>query len=192
MTLAQIMTLALRQLDEDPEDISEYDELFRAYANQGYQIALAEYVRPREMRTYRSDERGVIRMEEDVRRIVELRQRMNGDKIRRNVFFQLSATGRTIETAYPDTEFIAVCEIVPPMLETESDEPVHLPQEAHSALADYICYRHLSNGNMAKQAKAQYYQQQFYQAMQRIRPQGFGSVREFQNLYAVTDVRWTR
>ena len=38
MTLAEIMRLALRQLDEDAAEIAEYAELFRMWANQGYQI----------------------------------------------------------------------------------------------------------------------------------------------------------
>ena len=51
MTLGQIMRLALRQLDEDPADIAEYAELFRMWANQGYQIILGQYYKPREMIT---------------------------------------------------------------------------------------------------------------------------------------------
>ena len=39
MTLAQIMTLALRQLDEDIQDLSEYEDVFRVYANIGHDIA---------------------------------------------------------------------------------------------------------------------------------------------------------
>ena len=189
MTLSQIMTLALRQLDEDPEDISEYDEMFRVYANMGYQIAVTEYAKIRETREYRTDAQGAFELERDVRRIVELRQRMTPERIRRNVFFELDAMGGLVMTAYPDAEFIAICEIMPPALETDTDEPVHLPQEAHAALSDYICFRHLSNGNMAKQSKAQFYQTQFYQAMQRLRPQGMGSVKSFTNLYAATDIR---
>ena len=48
MTLANIMKLALRQLDEAAEDIAEYDELFRSYANMGYMIALRLFLKPRE------------------------------------------------------------------------------------------------------------------------------------------------
>ena len=50
MTLVQIMRLALRQLDEDVADLAEYRDLFVAYANQGYQIALTQYVKPDEAR----------------------------------------------------------------------------------------------------------------------------------------------
>lgn len=192
MTLAQIMKLALRQLDEDPEDISEYDDLFRVYANQGYKIATSEYVRPRDTREMRSDEDGIIYLDGDVRAIIEIRRKLDGDRLQRNVMYDMLPTGDAIRTAYPDTKYLAVCEIDAPEMEAESDEPVYLPAEAHSALADYICFRHLSNGNMAKQSKAQFYQTQFYQAMQRVRPQGFGSVRNMQNLYIATDIRWTR
>ena len=192
MTLAQIMTLALRQLDEDPEDISEYDELFRVYANMGYQIAATQYVKPRETRTYRADEHGAIRIDPDVRRVVELRRRMDAERIHRNTLFEVSPMGDCLLTAYPGAEFIAVCEVAPPPMETDTDEPTCLPPEAHAAIADYICFRHLSSGNMAKQSRAQFYERQFYQEMQRINPQGTGSVTGFSNLYAATDIRWTR
>ncbi|MEI3413646.1 MAG: hypothetical protein V8Q88_00480 [Christensenellales bacterium] len=76
-------------------------------------------------------------------------------------------------------------------LEDGQDEP-QLPEYAHAALADYICYRHLSSGNLAKQSRAQFYQTSFYQAMQRIRPEGMGSVTRFRNLYEVTDARYCK
>lgn len=192
MTLAQIMTLALRQLDEDPEDISEYDDVFRVYANQGYRIAMSEYVKPRETRQARSDDRGMVYLDSDVRRVIELRERLAGDKIRRNVLLTLSPDGTALMTDYPNREFVLLCEIEPQDMENENDEPERLPESAHSALSDYICFRHLSNGNMAKQSKAQFYQTQFYQAMQRLRPQGMGSVRNFTNLYQATDIRNVR
>ena len=44
MTLSQIIAQALRQLDEDAEDVSEYEERFRVYANMGYDIAVREYL----------------------------------------------------------------------------------------------------------------------------------------------------
>ena len=67
-----------------------------------------------------------------------------------------------------------------------------LPAYAHAALSDYICYRHLSSGNLAKQSRAQFYQNSFYQEMNRIRPQGMGSVTRMRNLYEATDVRYRR
>ena len=55
MTLAGIMKLAMKQLDEAVEDISEYDELFRSYANMGYMIALRLFLKPRETFRLESD-----------------------------------------------------------------------------------------------------------------------------------------
>lgn len=191
MTLAQIMTLALRQLDEDPEDISEFDDLFRVYANAGYRIAVDEYVKPKEWRDMRSDDTGSIYLDSDVRRVTLLQEKESG-RVHRNTLFTLSPDGAKIETGRPDKAFIGVCEVTTHDMERESDEPSRLPNEAHAALADYICFRHLSNGNMAKQSKAQFYQTQFYQAMQRLRPQGMGSVKGFTNLYAATDIRRVR
>ena len=85
----------------------------------------------------------------------------------------------------------AVCEVAFYPLEDGKDEP-QLPEYAHAALADYICYRHLSSGNLAKQSRAQFYQTSFYQTMQRIRPEGMGSVTRFRNLYEVTDARYCK
>lgn len=192
MTLAQIMTLALRQLDEDPEDISEYDDLFRAYANEGYRIGAEDYARPRDVRESTSDDEGMIALDRDVRRVVEVRQKMDGGRIRRNVLFYPSPTGDEISVAEKRKAHILVVETSISDMENDTDEPNKLPEQAHAALADYICYRHLSNGNMAKQSKAQHYQARFYQAMQRLRPRGMGSVRNFTNLYAATDIRNVR
>ena len=58
MTLAQIMTLALRQLDEDAQDLSEYESAFKVYANIGYDIAVREYLKPKEWFEVKTDERG--------------------------------------------------------------------------------------------------------------------------------------
>ena len=44
MTLSQIIAQALRQLGEDPQDVSEYEEAFRIYANMGCDIAVREYL----------------------------------------------------------------------------------------------------------------------------------------------------
>ena len=48
MTLAEIMRLALRQLDEDPADISEFADLFRSYANLGYKLLVFKIKEKRE------------------------------------------------------------------------------------------------------------------------------------------------
>ena len=190
MTLAQIMTLALRQLDEDPEDISEYDDLFRSYANEGYRLAAEDWVKPRDTREAISDENGYIALDSDVRRVVEVRQRYDSGKIRRNVQYYTAPTGDEISVTEKNKKHILVVEVSVADMVNDTDEPEKLPKEFHPAIADYICYRHLSNGNMAKQSKAQFYRQSFYQAMARVRPQGMGSVKGFANLYAVTDIRY--
>lgn len=190
MTLSQIMMLALRQLDEDPQDISEYDELFRVYANMGYRIAIGEHIKPRRETDVRSDENGVIAVSEDWVRVVELKRKLGDRSV--NALFELDATGQNIVTLHPESDFHLVVEVRGRDMENGTDEPEYLPEEAHHALVDYICYRHLMNGNMAKQSRAQQYLQAFYQAMQRLRPQGFGSVTGYRNLYAASDIRWTR
>ena len=64
-------------------------------------------------------------------------------------------------------------------MEDGSDEP-QIPEWAQAYLADYICYRYLSNGNPVKQRQAQFYLNSFLRGMQRLRPQGMGSVTRVQ------------
>lgn len=187
MTLAQIMKLALRQLDEDPEDISEYDELFRSYANVGYQIALRDYYKPRDVLTVKTDKDGAAEMP---RRIICMYDLME-EKTRRRIPCELSPTGRKIFTAQPDAELVMVCEMEQAALENDTDEP-NLPEHTHHALVDYICYRHLLSGNLAKQSRAQAFLQSFYQTMKQLRPQGSGTVKDIYNLYSASDIRNVR
>ena len=58
MTYAQIKQLALRQLDEDPHDMDEFGDLLGTYVNEGYQTALIDYYRPREVYTLKTDAEG--------------------------------------------------------------------------------------------------------------------------------------
>ena len=185
MTLANIMKLALRQLDEAAEDIAEYDELFRSYANMGYMIALRLFLKPRETFELTTDAQGRADISAlPVMRVVEMRNAQG-----RPVRFSLSADGRTIETKEKDAAVQALCEVEWPALEADTDEP-RLPQYAHPALADYICYRHLSSGNLAKQSRAQHFRNEFYAQMQRLSPRPSGGVTGYRNFYTVTDSRW--
>ena len=181
MTLLGIMKLALRQLDEAAEDLSEYDELFRSYANMGYMIAVRLFLRPRECFEIATDEEGRAEIRAlPLGRIIELR-----DKAGFDVPFDVEADGAHIRTGRRNEKLRAVCEIEAEEMSGETDVPV-LPEYAHPALADYICYRHLSSGNLAKQSRAQFFYQSFYQQMRALRPQGAESVTRMKNLYAVT------
>lgn len=182
MTLAEIMRLALRQLDEDPADIGDYEDLFKAYANEGYHIAVSQFYKPKETLHLLTDGSG--RADMDIVRIVTLR-----DEDGRDVGFAVSADGESIETGKTDTLLCAVCEVDYPPMERASDEP-RIPEYAHHALVDYICYRHLLAGNAAKQNRAMRFYQIFMQAMQQMRPQSAGSVTRFGNLYTVSDARY--
>lgn len=191
MTLSQIIAQALRQLGEDPQDVSEYEESFTVYANMGYDIAVREYLKPRRSFCVSVDEEKHAPMPGRMiaTRIVSLR-----DENQRDVAFDLDPDGRGLSVWRDDLkgkELRAVCEVQLPPLESGEDEP-QLPLFAHAALSDYICYRHLSSGNLAKQSRAQFYQTSFYQTMQRIRPEGMGSVTRLCNLYEVSDVRYRR
>lgn len=187
MTLANIMKLALRQLDEAAEDIAEYDELFKSYANMGYMIALRLFLKPRETFELTTDDQGSADISAlPVMRVVEARNAQG-----RPVRFSLSADGTAMKTGEKEAAIRVLCEVEWPALEQDTDEP-RLPQYAHPALADYICYRHLSSGNLAKQSRAEFFRQSFYQQMRTINPQGAGSVTHLRNLYAVTDARYRR
>jgi len=184
MTLAQIMHLALRQLDEDPADVSEHDDLMRAYANEGYQIVMRELYRPRYEMTLETDESGTARIAGlPISRIAALH-----DESGRVVAYTLSPDGTAVRTQARCAELAATVETEHPPLRCDTDEPA-FPEYAHSVLADYICYRHLSCGSPAKQQRALFFQKRFWERARRIRPRGAGSVTGMTGLYAATDVR---
>lgn len=124
MTVGEIYTQALLELDESTEDLHEFEQKFNHYLNIGYQIALRDYYKPQEL------------MSEPL--------------------------------ANPD------------------DVP-NLPEHAHHGLVDYICYRHLSSGNLAKQSRAQFYRQSFYEAMRMLHPQN-SSPGKYVNFYEATNL----
>ena len=90
MTLSQIIAQALRQLDEDAEDVSEYEERFRVYANMGYDIAVREYLKPRRIFYTEVDEEGNAPVPGlTVVRVIELRDKNGFD-----IGFDLDPCGR--------------------------------------------------------------------------------------------------
>lgn len=187
MTLAEIMRLALRQLDEDPADIAEYADLFKMWANQGYQIIQQQYYKPREKLTLRTSDKGNAIIDGlGIVHIVRLQ-----DKNGRDIAYERSADGVLIHTPMRDAVLTAVCEMEPQTLESDTDEPA-FPEYAHAMLVDYICYKHLIRGNGAKQNRAQAFHGEFYRQAQQLKPQGGGSVTGMKNLYAASDIRYTR
>lgn len=110
------------------------------------------------------------------------------DEDGRKAAVRLTPDGAALETGRADASLELTCEVERPRLERLEDEP-ELPEHAHSALVDYICFRYLSTGNLAKQSRAQAYQSSFYTTARRLKPQGRGSVTRMKNLYAVTDIR---
>lgn len=184
MTLAQIMHLALRQLDEDPADVSEHDDLLRAYANEGYQIVMREIYRPRYVMTLETDERGAASIEGlPIIRIASL-----CDESGRMIAHALSPDGTKIQTRVRRGELAATVETEHPPLVRDTDEP-KFPEWAHGVLADYICYRHLSCGSVVKQQRAQVFHARFWENARRIRAHGMGSAARLAGLYAASDIR---
>lgn len=185
MTLAQIILRAINLLDEDPQDVDEFHDLFMAFANEGYRIAVTQYIKPRQRFPIRTDKNGSASLFfGDITRVVSLE-----DEMGYQVWFDLSEDGMRIRTRRPSENMLALCEIGYPDMEHDDDVP-RLPAFLHPALADYICYRYLSSGNLARQSRAQVFSANFYRAMQAARPQGMGSVTRLQNLYAVTEARY--
>lgn len=182
MVLAQIIRLALRQLDEDAAEAAQHEELFTIYANTGYQILLRRYVRPQTRLTLRTDGSGAAELNGlGAMRVLSV-QNAQG----REMGFTLSGDGERLLTPLCDEE-VTVCvqEETPPL--EPGDEP-RLPEAIHAALADYICYRHLMTGSVAKQARAEAFRQSFYAQAQLLLPQG-GTAGRMKNLYAATDIR---
>ena len=188
MTYAQIKQLALQQLDEDPADMAEHGEMLGVYVNEGYQQALLDFLRPRDTFILPTDKDGEVSIEGmGIQRIVEVAEADHGY----SAWATMSAMGDRLHTAVRDGRVKVTALVTYPDLQLESEEP-RIPAWAHGALADYACFRYLSNGNLAKQSRAQFYFQRYMTTMDRIRPQGMGSVTGYKGLYTVTDARWVR
>ncbi|MBE5798368.1 MAG: hypothetical protein E7321_00250 [Clostridiales bacterium] len=184
MTADQIIRHAMLELDEDPGDMSEYDQRFRMYMNTGYQLILRQYYKPRETFVCHADENGRVNLDGfDIERVVEMR-----DKTGRCVPFGVCPDGCGMhQTAVRNQDVTVICQVNYPALESGLDVP-RIPEHVHDALVSYICYKHLSGGNLAKQSRAQVYLQSFYEAMRMLRPMGAGSVTAYKNLYSATNI----
>lgn len=181
MTLAYIMTAALMELDEDPGDISEYASRFKRYVNDGYHIAVRDYLKPRSSEPLKSDKNGRVYIDGiEMERVISVY-----DSDGRELPWEISPDGEMVITSARNKEVWILYEKDFPMLLNDMDEPM-LPEFAHSALVDYICYRHLTSGNLAKQSRAQVYLRMFYETLSRIQAEAHGSVRNFRNLYEST------
>ena len=110
MTLSQLIAHALRQLDENAEDVSEYEESFKVYANMGYDIAVREYLKPRRIFYTDVDEEGNAPVPGLLAtRVVELR-----DEYGRDVGYDLDPDGRGLHIWRGDLAgktLRAVCEV---------------------------------------------------------------------------------
>lgn len=187
MTLAQIMELALRQLDEEITDIDEFETLFKHYANEGYTIAQRKWLHPRETIMLFTDDNGCASIDGlGITRLIELHHE-NGWKVP----YEVSPDGRKIRTRAKVQTLEALCEISFPVLKHAADEP-KIPEYAHGALVDYICYRHLVNGSAGKQSRAQMYLLQFERAMREMSSESEGRVTQMTGLYEASDIRSVR
>lgn len=184
MTLAEIMRLALRQLDEDPADISEFADMFRSYANLGYKILVSRFLKPKEIMSAKTDDKGEAYVEgmglDHITSVI--------DEFGQHVWYRPSEDGTKIITRHRNTMLTITYVAEYPPMQEDTEEP-RIPEYAHHALVDYICYRYLMNGNAAKQNRAMLFYQSFEQTARMIKPQGGGSVSNFRNLYAATDIR---
>lgn len=189
MTLAQIMRLALRQLDEDPADISDFRDLFIEYLNEGYEKAVRDYLRPRNTFQFVTDDDGVI----DITGIpIDSIVSVVADDFGMALHASMGPDGHSIKVYggrnAANLAVTVIARIRFPRLEKDVEEP-RLPVETHMALVDYICYRYKLTGNLAKQSQAQAFLARYQEALQRIRYVGQGSVVNHQNLYSATSRR---
>lgn len=186
MTLANIMKLAMRQLDEDPADIAEHEELFKVFANAGYQILLRNYYKSKSTMQMQTGEDGEVYLEGfGIVRVIAVRSEHG-----RELLFNISEDGERLITPLHNAQVTVIYEEEMPELD-KGDEP-RLPSYVHPALADYICYRHLSLGNMAKQSRAEFFRQSFYTQAQQLNPKNGSGVRQVKNLYTATSIRYGR
>lgn len=188
MTLAQIMRLALRQLDEDPADIDDFRDLFVEYVNEGYLKAVNDYLKPRKSFDIVTDDHGdAVIKGWHVRSIVYAKSERGDD-----LLVDVNPEGDSIhihDRAYWEKPITLLCRIEYPPLSEDTDEP-RIPQSAHLGLVDYVCYKYKSIGNLAKQSQAQPYLSQYLSAMQSIEPVADGSVTHRKNLYRATSRSW--
>ena len=189
MTLAQIMRLALRQLDEDPADIDDFRDLFIEYCNEGYQRAVNDYLKPRREYQLTTDEHGNAYIEGlSIRSIISAKLEESG----REVLSDLTSDGKQIhvhDRIYWEKPILVLCVVELPPLVKDDDEP-QIPPSTHLGLVDYICYRYKSTGNLAKQSQAQPYLSQYMTAMLTIKRDASGSVTHKKNLYQATSRYW--
>jgi len=151
----------------------------------GYMIAIRMFYKPRETYVLMTDEKGRADLcALPIRRIVGVKDEKN-----RTIRFDIDLDGRAIHTGEREKVLYVLCEVERAAMCSATDEP-RLPEYAHAALADYICYRHLSSGSLGKQSRAEFFRQSFYQQMRTLSCEGEGSVTRMKNLYAVTDARY--
>lgn len=183
MNVSVILKNVMLELDEDLADIADYEEKFKMYLNMGYQIILRQYYKPRETFIVHTDKQGRVDLTGfDVEQVIEMQAR-NG----RRVQFRACSDGcGAYQTTARDEEVSVVCQVNYPALVKDEDIP-NIPEHAHYALVQYVCYKHLSSGNLAKQSRAQYYRQSFYEAMSMLKPMGTGSVTTYINFYSATN-----
>ncbi|MBE5798329.1 MAG: hypothetical protein E7321_00050 [Clostridiales bacterium] len=183
MNVSAILHHVMLELDEDPADINDYDQKFMMYLNMGYQLILRQHYKPRETYLSQADERGMVNLSGyDIDCVVQMQ-----DEDGRIVHFRADAQGDGVyHTTARDEDVVVVCQVTYPPLSGELDVP-RIPEHVHYALVQYICYKHLSSGNLAKQSRAQYYKQSFYEMMSMLKPVGTGSVTTYTNFYSATN-----
>lgn len=183
MTVGEILTAAMHELDEDPADLNEHRARFMLYLNTGYQTILRKYYRPRETLCMHTDEDGWLNLYgHDVEQVLSIRDHRG----RHVSFTPCDDDSGDVEIGLRDADVYVLCQVNCPPLGDITDEP-KLPEHAHYALVLYICWKHLQSGNLAKQSRAQVYMNGFYEVMNMLQPMGTGSVKTYTNFYAATN-----
>ena len=153
MTLKEIMELSLRLMMEDVDDdtLTEYGPLLKSVINDAYMdICRFKYVPTKSENIALSDGAfNVLNLSETLNDIIKIKY---GDKelpfnIEDGVCSVFSLTDETVSVRYS---------YLPPVLSADTDVPI-IPEEFHTALADYAVFRALGTGSSARQTRALFF-----------------------------------
>lgn len=182
MKLGQIVKMVMVQAGEDVEDTEEYRESIIIYINEGYRRMMEKCKPTRTATLYAEAGKIDIAGIGDMREITSVRMNESGREVRYE-----AAGGMEIRVGGGDAAYDVEYTFEAKPLEADTDEPA-LPEGAHMALADYATWRFYGNGNLARQARGQFYYQRFLMELDKLMPakQRGGGHRNFHGLFDCT------
>jgi|GEM_PF-1404857 len=153
MTLKEIMELSLRLMMEDVDDdtLAEYGPLLKSVINDAYMdICRFKYVPTKSENITLSD--GAFNISELSETLNEIIKIEYDDK---ELPFNIEDGVCSVFLLRDETVFVKYS-YLPPALSVDTDVPI-IPEEFHTALADYAVFRMLSTGSSARQTRAMFF-----------------------------------